>query len=57
MLELSVRHSRPVLDKDDSVHAAIKTRFGLEDDGRKTLHLRTLKGHAQAFVLCASNQL
>ena len=33
MLELSVRHSRPVLDKDDSVQAAIKTRFGLEDDG------------------------
>ena len=33
MLELSVRHSRPVLDKDDNVQAAIKTRFGLEDDG------------------------
>ena len=33
MLELSVRHSRPVLDKDDSVQAAIKTRFGFEDDG------------------------
>ena len=28
MLELSVRHGRPVLDKDDRVQAIIKTQFG-----------------------------
>ena len=28
MLELSVRHGRPVLDKDDSVQAVIKTQLG-----------------------------
>ena len=28
MLELSVRHGRPVLDKDDMVQAVIKTQFG-----------------------------
>ena len=33
MLELSVRHGRPVLDKDDRVQAIIKTQFGLEEDG------------------------
>ena len=33
MLELSVRHGRPVLDKDDRVQAIINTQFGLEEDG------------------------
>ena len=33
MLELSVRHGRPVLDKDDRVRAVIKTRLGKEEDG------------------------
>ena len=32
MLELSVRHGRPVLDKDDRVQAIIETRFGKEED-------------------------
>ena len=34
MLELSVRHGRPVLDKDDRIRAIIKTRFGQKEDGR-----------------------
>ena len=33
MLELSVRHSRPVLDKDDRVQAVNKDTVGIEDDG------------------------
>ena len=33
MLELSVRHGRPVLDKDDRVQAIMKTRLGYEEDG------------------------
>ena len=33
MLELSVRHGRPVLDKDDSVQAVIKANLGQEEDG------------------------
>ncbi len=32
MLELSVRHGRPFLDKDDRVQAIIETRFGKEED-------------------------
>ena len=33
MLELSVRHGRPVLDKDDRVQAVMKTQLGYEEDG------------------------
>ena len=33
MLELSVRHGRPVLDRDDRVQAIIKTNLGQEEDG------------------------
>ena len=33
MLELSVRHGRPVLDKDGRVQAVMKTQLGYEEDG------------------------
>ena len=33
MLELSVRHGRLVLDKDDRVQAVMKTQLGYEEDG------------------------
>ena len=33
MLELSVRHGRPVLDKDDRVQAVMKTQLGYTEDG------------------------
>ena len=33
MLELSVRHGRPVLDKDDRVQAVMKTQLGYKEDG------------------------
>ena len=33
MLELSVRHGRPVLDKDDRVQAVMKTQLGYDKDG------------------------